>query len=790
MYINILKRDLKRKKTMNIIIVIFIILAVTFVSSSVNNMSVVTSSLDNYFEKAGVADYITFEKGIAPDSKSPLEIAEKQPYVTYCKNEEILYIPSKITVEGKKITSTNSCVLCPIESSLQKYFDIDNNEIKKINRGDVYLRQSFLDDHKIKIGDKIKVPLGNVSKTFTVAGALKDASLGSMVMGIARFLINQNDYEKYKNQDNINEYKGDITFINVKNTADIDKLETALSECNTLVFNGSKDLLKTTYLMEMIIAGVLLIVSVCLIIISLIILRFTITFTLGNEFREIGIMKAIGIPNGKIRTIYTIKYFVMSIVGAIVGFAVSIPFGNIFLKETSKSILITSESFYILNFICAVAVVAVVMLFCRMSTAKVKKFTPVDAIRNGESGKRYKRKGLLKLSKLRIRPTVFMAVNDIISNLKRYAIMITTFTIGILLITITINTISTLQSGELINLLGIAPCDATIIEEDNFSLWNENGKQKLEDKLSDIKNTLAKNNIKADVFTETCYKFTIAKGSRSSNSLAFIGIGTTTDMYPLLEGSAPQNNDEVAITHIISDKIKAKIGDTVNVTTTHGKKEYLVTAIYQSMNNLGEGIRFYQDENFNMTEMTGMSDYEIRFCDNPSSAEAKSRIERIKELYPDKDVKSAGEYVDYLIGGVAEYFSGIRSMVLIVVLLINILVAVLMEKTSLTRERGETAMLKAVGFKNRSIIAWQVLRIFIVMVISTLLALALSDPVGQLSSGAIFRMMGAYNITFDVNVLESYIIYPLAVIVLTIFAVFITTLSILKIRSSEINSIE
>ncbi|HBI61259.1 MAG TPA: hypothetical protein DDY31_08625, partial [Lachnospiraceae bacterium] len=57
MVLQILKKDLRRKKTMNVILLIFIILAATFIASSANNMLSVTTALDNFFEKAEVPDY-------------------------------------------------------------------------------------------------------------------------------------------------------------------------------------------------------------------------------------------------------------------------------------------------------------------------------------------------------------------------------------------------------------------------------------------------------------------------------------------------------------------------------------------------------------------------------------------------------------------------------------------------------------------------------------------------------------------------------------------------------------
>ncbi len=57
MFLRMLKRDLKRKKTMNTILFIFIIIASMFMASGLNNITAVTSGLDNYLDEAGVGDY-------------------------------------------------------------------------------------------------------------------------------------------------------------------------------------------------------------------------------------------------------------------------------------------------------------------------------------------------------------------------------------------------------------------------------------------------------------------------------------------------------------------------------------------------------------------------------------------------------------------------------------------------------------------------------------------------------------------------------------------------------------
>ena len=90
-------------------------------------------------------------------------------------------------------------------------------------------------------------------------------------------------------------------------------------------------------------------------------------------------------------------------------------------------------------------------------------------------------------------------------------------------------------------------------------------------------------------------------------------------MYSYLEGTPPQNNGEVAISYIVADNIGAEIGDDVDIQIGEEVKTYTVTAINQSMNNLGEGIRFYQDEQLDYNYAAGGFGIQIKYTDDPDS---------------------------------------------------------------------------------------------------------------------------------------------------------------------------
>lgn len=167
-----------------------------------------------------------------------------------------------------------------------------------------------------------------------------------------------------------------------------------------------------------------------------------------------------------------------------------------------------------------------------------------------------------------------------------------------------------------------------------------------------------------------------------------------------------------------------------------------------------------------------------------------ARKEKLQELFTDSKVYTAGEYINYMIGDVAGQLQGMKYLILMVVLCINMLVMVLMVKSFITKEKGEIAMMKAMGFKNLSLIAWQTLRIGVVLLISVIIGTLLSAPLSEVSSGKVFQIMGAANIRFEVVPLEVYVIYPAVILGVTVLASMLAALQVRKISAAETSNVE
>ncbi|MBD5112248.1 MAG: ABC transporter permease [Ruminococcaceae bacterium] len=782
MYLRILKKDIKRKKTMNVILLIFVILAATFIASSANNLITLNGALDNFFDKSNVPDY-WFATTNAPDLERFEEFAEENGY-DYSISRLIQIEPKNVLVEGKKFEYSNTLALSTLGGI--KIFDKNNEEITHINDGEIYVTGEIFQstENDFHEGGKIFISQGGIEKEFTLKGYTKDALFGSAMVGMTRFLVSENDAALFGGD-------GATICSSVEvHTKDADYSDKFNALSINAVLSADGSMAKMMYMMDILIAAILLVVSVCLILISMVILRFIINFTIAEEFREIGVMKAIGIKNFAIRGLYVVKYFAIAVIGTAVGLGLSFPFSRIMLNGVTQKIVISGEDNFLINIGAAILAGAAVVLFSYLCTRKIRKFSPIDAIRSGETGERFKKKGFLRLGKSRIPTVTFMALNDIFSGIKSYVSMIIIFILGTLLVIIPVNTINTLRSDKLITTFNMVESDHVISQELLFNP-NEDNKAMVERKFSEVREMFSENGIEVDVFQEIMFLSNISKGEKRTNSVSFQGIGgVTADMYTYLEGTSPQNVHEVALTYIVADRIGAEIGDDVEIKVGEDTRTYTVTAIYQSMNNMGEGVRFHQNAELDYNYAAGCFGLQVNYKDNPDKAELAERKKLLEKLYPEANIYTPGEYIGYMIGNVAEQLDSMKVLILSIILGINALVALLMVKSFITKEKSEIALMKAIGFKNNPLTLIQTMRIGIVLLISVIVGALISSPLTPLIITPFFKMMGAYSITYDIRAVEVYVVYPLIMLGITALAAFVSAQGLRKISSSEISNNE
>ena len=553
MLFHILKRDLKRKKTMNIILFLFIVLAAMFVASGVNNVVAVVNGTDYYLDKAGVGDFVIITMGDGAVGALDEMLKTEEAVQGYRKECVVFGSKENITAQdGRAAESRNATIYQSIETSVLTFFDEENEPIGDVEPGHAYVSGTFLEENGFEKGDVIHFAHSGLEMDFILSGRAKDALLGSDLMGNTRFLLSDGDMQKlFENETIYDHYRGEICYID---TEDVQGMKAAISDATNVSFDGSRSTIKMCYVMDMIVAFVVLILSVCLIIVSFVVLKFSITFTVMEEFREIGVMKAIGLSNTKIRSLYIVKYLMLSTVGAAFGFFASIPFGRLLLTSVSNKMVLGDDRGILLNLLGAAAVVAIILLFAYLCTGKVKRLSPLDAIRSGQTGERYRNRSVLRIHKCPGGNAFFMALNDILSSPKRFVSVIVSFGLCTLFVLILVNTTATMKSPSLIHAFG-KKSDLYVTDVAGLMAdMHGSSREKMQERLEEMGKELEREGMPAELCIELQYKYPITFRENRYVFTCEQGLNTEIQEYAFLEGSIPQNEYEIAITPQISGR--------------------------------------------------------------------------------------------------------------------------------------------------------------------------------------------------------------------------------------------
>lgn len=790
MFFRILKKDLLRKRTMNIILLLFIILGTMFISSSVKNLVTVTTTLEDYFKMAGLKDYFVGTLSNGKDYADVVTVMDQLENIEGYQYENLFIVPKKenFHINDETIDMPMAMLFASIDQRCYRYFDSDNQELTSVNEGEIYVPNNMFRKENLKVGDTISVKIEGLEKEFRLAGNYKDALLGTDFTSTRKLILNQKDFDYFYKNPKIIPYSTTLANVETKDRKALEKEFSKLDASYMVNFNIPISMIKNTYIMDILVTITLMVFSVFIILIAMTILNFIIRFSIDEEIREIGVMKAIGIPQHKTRFLYVIKYLGLSFFGAIFGGLCSIPFGRMLLKKSAQNIVMQSNENYYLNFLSSIGVVIVIVLFSYHCTRKMKKYTPMDAIRNGETGERYARKGSIRFNHTFMTNSLFLAVNDLLSEWKRYLVLLLTFILSLLLITVLSNTASTLQSEKLVLMLGDQEADVYLSGEvlDLEKLKSKEGKEYLKKRLRDIEKELEKEGISCKASSENWLRIKIEHGGNRLLTDALVGIEADLENYAYAEGMAPKAPDEIALTPYIAERLDVEIGDVILC----NDKECMVTAIFDCFNNMGNTIRIHPDLEKSFENWIGTKGVQIQFLGAPDEKLKEEYCLEIEKIYPEIEVRDSKENIRQVIGYTGDIVEGLKNMAIGIVLLISVLTIVLMERSFISKEKNEIALLKAIGFSMGSLSLWHGLRILFLVLIGSIIAILLTSPTMNILIRPIFSTMGAPHIVFVKKPIEIYFMYPFGMLVFSVIADGITTQYMRKISASDTTNIE
>lgn len=771
----LIKKDFKKNKVIVFTLFTFILLSSMLLSSALTIVTELTGSLDHLFEKAKVPSYVQMYAG----DFSQNEIN------TFCQNNELVKNQQTVTmlnIDGEHLFlqgNGESEVNSIIENSFVKQneaFDFlldTRNEIASVYDGEIGIPVYHQQLYNLELGSKVQLQIGDFKKTYTITSFIRDAQMNPSIVTSKRFLVSDNDWNeletKLSNQENLIEFE-------LNDDSSISEFEKQYESSN-LPQSGTA-LTKSLYqilnaLTDGIVIAIIVLISLLLLLIASLCLRFTILTAMEEDYREIGIMKATGISNKNIRKLYLTKYIVIASVACIGGYLASLAVTNVFTKSMSVYMGLAPKTMisYSLPLLGSLLVFLFVYLFCRLVFRRFKKISAYQALQVGETSGNRKIAHRMQLSGKKHwigNNTIFISIREVLTQIKTYILLMLVFAISLFMMSVPFNFLQTIQDSSFISYMGAGESDLRIDihQMDKY-------KKESEDVFRYLTNEDLNNHVIEKVAS---YETSAYQMKNADNEIITIKIESSKDydVFPLhyTHGRAPQNVKEIALSSMNADEFKASVGDTVTIILKGKEEKLTVSGIYQDVTNGGKTAKgmlesddvLWTTYNFNVKDASQINEIKM---------ELEQTFRHIK-------VTDMDNYIKQTLGGIIEQVASLSVVSFVLSLFISILITSMFFKMILAKEAKNIAIMKSIGISTKTLQRQYIVRALFTLLIGLIVGVVLTNVLG--TQVASLLLSGVSKLTFVTNPLINYLIIPFSLVLVVSISVYIVSVSIKKIN--------
>lgn len=769
MYRKLIINDMKKSKLISITIAAFILLAAMLTSLAALLSVSLFTSIDGMMEKAKTPHFLQMHSG-------EINMLELSNFSNRQKNIEDFQVTSFLNIEGAEIVIGEDSLAGSIQdnglSVQSENFDfllgLDGNIIKP-TEGEIYVPIYYMKNGQANIGDSVVIH----GVHFTVAGFLRDSQMNASMISSKRFLVNEGDFEQIREFGKLEyliEFR--LTDPSAVSTFEEEYLSTGLPA------NGPPAI--TYSLFEManaiddgIMIAVLILISILVIIVGFLCIRFTLIAKVEDDYREIGVLKAIGLRTRGIKQLYLAKYGALAGIACTAGFVFSL-----FLKEPFlENIRLymgesgSSELGMAFGMLGALIIFFVVMLYVEGVLRRFNKISAAEAIRFGAPQEKSKAtRGFLLSGSRILPPNIFLGLKDILSRKKLYVTMLLVLIISSFLMIVPQNIYNTISQRNFMTYMGIGECDMRIdIQQTDI----------IAIKTEELASFMAQDSEIEEYTVLTSYMFDMPMKDGSVGKLK-VELGDHS-IFPIKysTGRAPHSKSEIAVSGFVAEDLEVGLNDTIALIIDGQEKALTICGIYSDITNGGKTAKAIFDIS------GGSTLWSIIPVKLQSGVAAYGKVTEYKNRFSYAKVADIDEYINQAFGGITDAVQKVSYASIAAAAMLTMLVTLLFMKMLLTKDRYSIAVLKSLGFKTSDIRVQYLARAFAVLIVGIFIGTILANTLGELVGTGLIASFGASTFRFAVNPIFAYLFSPVLMAVCVGFATLLSISGISLLKISE-----
>lgn len=748
--------DIKASKLVSAACCIFMAVTAMLLGLSILLFASLADSIDSLMTEAKTPDFLQMHAG-------DLEEAAVRDFAGQRDDVEAMQICTFLNLQNSQISIGGESLennmqdngLCCQSGEFDYLVDADNSVIRP-SEGEVYVPVCYRREYDAKAGHLMRIG----TEELTIAGFLRDSQMNSMMASSKRFLVSETDYEKLRplgSEEYLIEFR-------LKEGSDINAFATAYKNAG-LPDNGPTITYPLIRMMNALSDGmmilVILLVSVVVLFISILCIRYIVLTQLEKDKTGIGMLKAVGISRGDIRKLYFSKYLLLSAAGCAAGVIAAMiiaePIGTQ-MKELYGDAGNTGL-IYSLMLIGAVAAEGIILLSVYHTLRRTDRMSAVDVLYGRGS---YGRK----------------------KNLWLPVLVVTAAAMFILLVPW--NMKSTIEAPEFVTYMGIGESQIRIDirETDNTgktagSVAEDIGRDSRVEEYA-LMETGSYRTILPD---GSVYNLMIENGDHSRFPVRYI------------EGRCPEKEAEIALSVLNAEEMGVKPGDTLIVCRemkdgSRTEEECRVCGIYSDITNGGKTAKACRKDAGDATPVMWNIIY-LSLTDEQLAGEwTKEYQDRYSSAEGDIKVTRISDYLQGTYGQTIRNISKASAVSAVMACFILFVVTLLLVRLVVWRERSDSSLKKALGFTSRDIRRKYLKTALAYILPGTVLGVLAGILPGERLAALLLKSMGAYGFRFITEPAAVFAAAPALIVASAMIAAIVSLAEVKNIYAMECLSAE
>jgi len=768
MFVRAIRNDVLRSKAVTLTTMAFVAAAAMLVSLAAILVVNLSGAIDTMMTRAKTPHFMQMHAGDL-DRERLAAFAERRDDVADFQVLEFLNFDGAEFAfgDGSLAGSVQDNGLTVQSASFDYLLDLDGN-VLEVAPGHVYVPITYLQDGTATVGETLSV----AGTELTIAGPLRDSQMQALLSSSKRFLVNEDDFAdlepagsmEYLIEFRLHDLSALDAFENAYVAAGLEANGPTLTYPLFRLINGLSDGLMI---------AVILLISVLVIAIAFLCIRFTLMAKIEDDYREIGVMKAIGLRVSDIKRLYLAKYAAVAAVGSLLGYGLSFLLRGPLLANI-RLYMGESERAYLAPYLGLVGVVLVFLAITAFVYAALGRFHRIpaaEAIRFGVAqgapggGRRFR----LSTSH-RLGANAFLGAKDLLVRKKLFVTMLVVLVLAAFIIIMPRNLHNTISAESFITYMGVGDADL------RFDVQQTD---RIAERTAEIAAALQRDEAVSSFVVLTTKAFEARTGDGSTVRI-MVELGDHS-VFPLsyASGRAPTSDRELALSVLNARELGVKVGDVLPLMVDGQEREFTVTGIYSDVTNGGKTAKASFTAGGADTMWSVVS----------AELAEPSRVDQTAAAYEERfgfaKVSAMDAFVSQTYGptiravGLASYAS------VGVALAITALITLLFMRMLIAKDRYAIAVMKSIGFTESDIRAQYLVRSVLILAIGVVLGTVLANTLGEALAGAVIASFGASSFAFIIDPIEAYLLAPSAMALSVLLATVFGTADAGRIHVSE-----